>query len=507
MADTNQEITPESVAYDATFVAPKYDEAIANRDIGALKQGAKDNIDNPASGTFLRAAKIIENNQKEFGNLVTPIDKKGGMTTPEGRMEIVTQFQTTADRPQWGTALLKYVMGDKDGAVKQITGGDIKTKITYDNDGNQIEEKFNDLGEPLSYYDRASKRFIDKDEYAKRAGGISSWANTLYGQTEAERRKQNLETTQKEDAQTNHWFALTKGQAATQRQILDILRDPKMKTDVLRDVYNKTIESLTSNMGTASSKSKSEANLSQLNDAVSKGEGFKISDTLAADLGAKGKILHVRGDRVVSTDGSFNESINNLRQKQSSESMNNEATQSANKTMASILEARRNGLLDDEGMNKLKFVVEQSQRMGREMADAEQKYGKPSFISLPATSSYVDRQANMMAQMLQNQHNAEQMMVYKNYRDNAMQGYKQANQLPSPGEVAAGYSRTGAFRELQDAYAHDIGNVLSQSFTKQAQPAQTAKPQVKGPAVPPAKVTGTTEGKPAKRSLSQIAGD
>ena len=505
MSEFNKEVTPESVTFDATVVAPQYDDAVANRDVNALKQGAKDNIDNPASGTFLRAAQIIERNNKEFSNLVAPIDKKGGALTPEGRMEIVAQFESTADRPQWGTALLKYVMGDKAGAVKQITGGDIKTRITYDNDGNQIEEKFNELGEPLSYFDRNSKRFISKEEYAKRAGGISSWANTLYGQTEAERRKQNLEVAQKEDAQTNHWFAATQGWARTQKQMLDILRDPRMKSDVMRPLYNQIIESVTSSMGTASSKSKSDSILRQLGEAASRGEGFKISDTLAADLGAKGKILHVRGDRIVSTDGKFDESINKLSQKQSSESMNNEATQNASKTIASILEARRNGLLDDEGVNKLKFVVDSSQRMGREMAESEQKYGKPAFISLPATSSFVDRQANMMAQLLQNQHNAEQMMVYKNFRDKAMQGYRETNQLPSPGEVAAGYARTPGFRELQNLYANDIGAVLSQSFSRPSQ--ETAKPAVKGPAAPPAAAKTTGVGKPPKRSLSAIAGE
>lgn len=495
--------TPESITYDAAIVAPKYDEAVANRDVGALKQAAKDNIDTPASGTFLRAAKIIEKNQSEFQKLVGPIDKKGGPSTPEGRMEIVSQFETTADRPQWGTALLKYVMGDKEGAVKQITGGDIKTKITYDNDGNQIEEKFNELGEPLSYYDRNSKRFITKDEYAQRAGGISSWANTLYGQTEAERRKQNLEVAQKEDAQTNYWFGLTQSHAGLQRQIHGILGE--MKSDLPPDLYNKIVESTASSVGMASSKSKSDSVFSQLSEAASKGDGFKISDTLAADLGAKGKVLHVRGDRIVSTDGKFDESITSLKNKQSTESVNAEATNNASKTRESIMEAQRLGMLSETAANKLKYVIDASLRIGKETADAVEKYGKPSFISLPSTSSIVDKQSQMMAQALQGMHNAEQMMVYKNFRDNAMQGYRQANQLPSQGEISSAYARTNGFKELQNSYANDIGAVLSQSFSRQsAKPQPTSKPIA---VVPSAAKPATTIGKPPRRSLSAIAGE
>ena len=130
------------------------DDAIDRRDTGALTQIAKDNVGTPASDLAMRMVKTIDTSQKKFNELVSPIDKAGGAGTQDGRVKIAQTFQTVADNPQWGTALLKYVMGDKAGAVKQVTGGDIKTLITYDNAGNQIEEKVNELGEPLSYTDR-----------------------------------------------------------------------------------------------------------------------------------------------------------------------------------------------------------------------------------------------------------------------------------------------------------------------------------------------------------------
>jgi hypothetical protein len=483
MATTLEQVSPEAASYDATVLAPKYDAAVESRDVPSLIQSAKDNIDTPASGLFLRAAKIIDKNQKEFQSLTAPIDQKGGTQTPDGRMEIVKQFETTADRPMWGTALLKYVMGDKAGAVKQITGGDITTKITYDNGGNQIEEKVNELGEPVSYFDRKSGRMLTKEEYANRVGGISSWSNTLYGLTEAERRKQNLATEQNETAQTNYWTGLTQSHAGLWKQIHGTLN--QMKSDLPSNLYNQIIETTSSSAGQASSRSKSDAILNQLNDAASRGEGTKLSDTVAAELGGRGKILQIKGDRVVSTDGSFNESINKLRQKQSTESQNAEATSNAQKTRESILEAKRLGQLTDAQANQLKFVLDASQRIGKETMEAVDKFGKPSFISLPSTSSMVDKQAQFMAQALQGMHNAEQMMVYKNYRDDALQGYRQANQLPSPGEIAAQYSKTGGFKDLQDFYSNEIGNVLSKSYSaKPEQQAKTAKPAAQGGAAP-----------------------
>jgi hypothetical protein len=53
-------------------------------------------------------------------------------------------------------------MGDKKAALLQVTGGNIKTTISYDNAGNQIEEKTNELGEAVSYFDRKEKRSLTK---------------------------------------------------------------------------------------------------------------------------------------------------------------------------------------------------------------------------------------------------------------------------------------------------------------------------------------------------------
>lgn len=508
MDENNQIATPEVVSYDATVVAPKYDEAVANRDVASLKQAAKDNIDNEASGVFMKAAGIIERNTKEFANVVAPIEKAGGMATPDGHIAIAKQFETVADRPNWGTALLKYVMGDKDGAVKQITGGDIKTRITYDNNGNQIEEKFNELGEPLSYMDRKTGQMMSKEEYAQRVGGISSWANTLYGMTETERRKQNLNTEQEENASTNHWFALTQNHKNSWKQILGTLQ--QVKSDISPELYSQIIQNVTSSAGAASSQSRSQMVLSQLTEAANKGNGYKISDTLAAQIGGKGKILNVQGDRIVSTDGSFNKSISDLKSQQSSESQNAEQTKNLASTRESIMTAARlNQLVDKSGKSvdpqRLLFVLDTAQRIGKETQAAIDKYGKPDFISPPSVSNVFDTQAQMMAQAMQGMHNADQMAIYKGYRDDALQGYRKNNILPTAGEIAAGYTKTGGFKELQDLYAQEIGNVLSKSFAKpepaKAAPAKpTAKPApAGGPAVPPA------QNKKQLKSLADIA--
>lgn len=205
------------------------DAAIENRDVQGLTQIAKDTIGTPASEVALRLAQTIEKGAADFNKLVAPIEKAGGVGTPEGRVQVANTFQTVADNPQWGTALLKYVMGDKMGAVKQVTGGDITKKISYDNSGNQIEETHNALGEALSYFDPKLGRNISKEEYANRVGGISSWENTLKGKTEALTRADSTKLFVKEEEQANNWYQLLQGQKPLLQENYNTLQ--KFKTD------------------------------------------------------------------------------------------------------------------------------------------------------------------------------------------------------------------------------------------------------------------------------------
>ena len=61
----------------------KADSAIANRDVPALTQLAKDSIGTPQSGVLVELANKIKTTSDEFNKLVDPINKTGGTNTPE----------------------------------------------------------------------------------------------------------------------------------------------------------------------------------------------------------------------------------------------------------------------------------------------------------------------------------------------------------------------------------------------------------------------------------------
>ena len=472
------------------------DDALINRDVKQLTNIAKDNIGTPAGEVALSAAKGIEERASRFGQVVAPIDKAGGVATQEGRVEIAKQFKTIADHPQWGNALLAYVMGDKKSAYLQVTGGNIKTNVTYDNAGNQILEKTNELGEPVSYYDRKEKRFLTEDEYAKRVGGISQWENTLKGKLTRETQKLNNEAFQKDEEAANNWHQLFQSQKQLHQENLDFLT--KVKTDLPPALYNKIVGSVSQSLGQANASSNGKSVFNQIQDSVSNGKSVTVTEKMAGTLGVPPNTvlkLSANGEYLESTDKKHSVSINKLKAQTDTENINKEATQNASQTMSSIAEAERLGQLTPVQAQKLRRVIENSQTMGREIAVTTEKYGKPSFVSLPTSANFVDKQAQVMAQSLQALQNADQMDSYINYRKDAKRGYEESNTVPAPGEIGTNYLKQNTPKEIRNHYSNLINGVMDAEYiAKNAKPAApaaaaTQTTRASSPVAPPARTT------------------
>jgi hypothetical protein len=487
------------------------DAAIENRDVQGLTQIAKDTIGTPASDVAIRLAQTIQKGTADFNKLVEPIEKAGGVGTPEGNIQVANVFKTTADNPQFGTALLKYVLGDKMGAVKQITGGDITKKISYDNSGNQIEETHNALGEPLSYFDPQLKRNITKEEYAQRVGGISSWENTLKGRTEALTRAESSKLFVKEEDQANNWYQLLQGQKPLLQENYNTLQ--KFKTDLDPKLYNQIIGSVSQSLGDASSRSASKVALGQLTDALNRGESIKVDDRMASALRMNPKLvgtsLEVKGDQLVSKDNSFSVNASKLKSLQETDTVGSETSKNVAQTMASIFEAERLGKINPVAAQQLRRVIENSQRMGNELSEATEKYGRPSFISLPTSASFVDKQAQTLAQTLTGLQNADQMENYIKYRRNAVEGHTRTNTVPFPGQIATGFVAQPLSKEIRKFYAGEIGKVMGQEFTARRVPSDTAidvqfpQPEA-GPVAPPRAAPKSGSAPKARPSLADL---
>lgn len=465
----------------------KADSAIANRDVPALTQLAKDSIGTPQSTVLVELANKIKTSSEEFNKLVDPINKTGGVDTPQGRLQIASTFETVADKPQWGTALLKYVMGDKAGAVKQITGGDITKSITYDKNGDQILETKNQLGEPISYFHRGMGRDLTAQEYNDLKGGVSAFADTLKGKLELETRSKANEIWLKDQEQANRWFQTTQAHKPLYVNIYETLKNAK--TDLPTDLYNKVIGSVTQNNSQASTKSNSTSALDQLGDNLRRGESVTVNNKISAATGVPvGVVLRGNAEQATSSDNKYSVDLNKLRQKQTTENIGSEAAQSSSATIQSINEAERLKQLDPVMAQKLRKIIGDSNQIGRETMDFVDKYGKPAFISLPTSASFVDKQAQIMAQSLQGLQNATQMENYIKYMRYAKDGYDKTNTVPMPGEVGTRFTLQPISQDTRRVFAEEINKVMNGEFqARQPKPEQQKTEQQKAPAQQAAK--------------------
>jgi hypothetical protein len=342
-------------------------------------------------------------------------------------------------------------LGDKQGAVKQITGGDITKKVTYDNNGDQILETQNALGEPLSYIDRKTGQPISEADYAQRVGGISSWENSLKGQTEKEIRKNSAAALVSEENQTNNWHQITQSHKPLYNEIYNTLQT--FKTDLDPALYNQIVKNVSQSLGATNSKSNSKTLLNQLNDARNRGEGVTVDERISGKFGIpKGIALELRGENYVSKDNKYSINLDKLKSEQDTNSAMNEATKNASQTISSIVEAERLKQLNPQAAARLRRVIESSQQIGKEMTDAVDKFGRPSIISLPTSANFVDKQAQVMSQ--------------------ALQGHTQTNTVPMPGQIGSAYVSQPLSKEIRNFYGNEINKVMSSEFTS-PQPTRT----------------------------------
>ena len=213
---TVQETNPASVS-------DKYELAVQSRDPKAMLEVAQAALGTPVADIAINAANNMYKSNQVFDSLVKPIEAAGGINTPEGRTKIADTWKTIADNPRWGSAIVEHLLGNPNARL-QVTGGNVKTVITYDDQGNQLEEHQNELGQRVKVVDVATQRLIGPEEYARLGGGRNSLENTLARKAQLENQKQNLEEFGKNQKATGAWSAASPELNDLYKQKQDMLR-------------------------------------------------------------------------------------------------------------------------------------------------------------------------------------------------------------------------------------------------------------------------------------------
>jgi len=103
---------------------------------GLLNVANKIGTDTDAGRALVSTAKDIQDRGFEFKTLTAPIEN--AKTPGERNLAAATALRNTTEQPQYGQALIAFMMGDKQAAFNLATGGVIKNTVEFAKDNGSI---------------------------------------------------------------------------------------------------------------------------------------------------------------------------------------------------------------------------------------------------------------------------------------------------------------------------------------------------------------------------------
>jgi len=489
----------ERVEADNTIA---FNNAVNNRDERSLLTIAANTTGTPMSEAATSTAIKIGEGKQQFAQLIDPLEKKGGVATPEGRKEVVNIWKSTIDNPQWGTALIKYILGDKEGAAKQITGGDVKETIVFDNNGVQLKKRVNALGETLEVLDLKTGKPVLPEEYNDRKIGFTAYGETLAGKVSDIDIKARTESLLANQKKNNAWAAKFPVLGAQFQEINDNLMEfQSRKGDIPADVFARIMRFNTQAQGTSASQGETKSVLDQLSKNAGFRSGEQVSKSIASQLGLEG-VWTFNGKGGITNDKGDTQSLGELQQKNDSKTISNQRSEDLKSIKTDILKSEQLKGASGDLQAKLLRSLELADNIARTTAELS-KDGTPTFLSLPAAFNIENKLSQGRAQALQGMFSAEAMEEFKVYYDKAIKNYG-AGQRPEPNEIEANFVKTPEYKALQSKYGARIKDVMNEArFERPSAPAAPSKAAAKPPVQIPKgykKVGKTPDGKDVYRT-------
>ena len=458
---------------DGSDHADKFEAAVESGDANTLKALTTSPDPNVASAAKTKVA-VIEKNSPLAKHLA-PIE----VSTPEGRLEIAKTYQTLNNReeaqakgwstikdsPQVGTALLRFVMGDKLGALRQITGGDVKAETEYDDGGNMLIVNRNELGQIDSVFDK-NGNMISREDYAAR-GGSRELDKTLFRERQKQEQKSFIESYVKSTEDQNR-SAGALGAAATYSKemaaLTESFKDMTPEQQELLAGFNSTTLNYTTNFNKAigvlnSSSSNKDKNLSA-------GQAKEVEAATGTALGA---IVKYIGKDQFTINGKETVSASELAQRSSQTSASTNIDRTVNQSKENLAKQIKIATMDGSPPERIRQLQNMERYFDlagmREKIYAENKDKMPSFVQLPTQlPTITDQASRMKLNALQGEYAAAQMEAFLIWKNDQLKQERAVNKnfVPEPGRYEAQWVKQEEFKKLESDFRATAKDVLSQ---------------------------------------------
>jgi hypothetical protein len=460
-------------ATDGSDHADAFDAAVESGDAKTLKALTVSSNPDVASAAKTKVA-VIEKNAPLARHLA-PIE----VSTPEGRMEIAKTYQTLNNReeaqakgwstikdsPQVGTALLRFVMGDKLGALRQITGGDVKAETEYDDNGNMLIVNRNELGQIDSVFDKDGN-MIDRQDYAAR-GGSRALEHTLARKRQEQMQEANIKSYLK-DTEGQNKSAGALGAAATySKEMADLTAGFKDMTPEQQELLA-SFDSSTLNYASNFNKTLGVLNSASANKDKNLSAG-QAKDVEAATGTALGAVVKYVGKDQFTINGKETVSASELAQRTSQTSASTNIDRSVNQSKANLAKQIRIAQTEGAPPERIKQLQNMERYFDlagmREKIYAENKEKMPSFVQLPTQlPTITDQASRMKLNALQGEYAAAQMEAFLKWKDEQLLKEQsiRPNFVPEPGRYEAQWVKQPEFKKLESDFRATAKNVLAE---------------------------------------------
>lgn len=483
-----------TVGLNVTNDADKFQDAVNTADPKAFMSLAVSSADPKVREAAKEKLQVIQKNAP-LAKAVADID----VTTPEGRVQIAQVYQTLNNReeakakgwttiqdsPQVGTALLRYVMGDKTGALTQITGGNVKASTEYDDAGRMLIVNRNELGQIDSIFDPSGK-MISREEYAAR-GGSRELENTLYRKQQLQMQEENTKTFLKETGQQNKAAAALEVTANISRDMADLAKDftdLDAPTQALLAGFDKSVLNYSKNL----------SNTIGLLDSLAKSKTKDLSASQIKEIetgvgNAIGAVVkHQEGDKFT-VDGKSGVSVSDLLQKTQQQSKSATVDRTVNQSkeeLAKQIRIAQTSGAPAERITQLAKLERYFDLAGqREKIYAEHKENLPAFAQIPTTlPSITDQASRLKLNGVQGEYAAAQVTAFNNWKTNELKKERAINPnfVPEPGRYEAQWVKQPEYKELETFYRDKARSILNE-MPKLAKPVDVQQLSV-GPISP-----------------------
>lgn len=403
--------------------------------------------------------------------------------TPEGRIQIAQVYQTLNNRdearakgwttiqdsPQVGTALLRFVMGDKIGALNQITGGAVKATTEYDDAGKMLIVNRNELGQIDSIFDPDGK-MISRQEYAAR-GGSRELENTLARKRQIQMQDANIKSYLESTDKTNKAVAALGVASSISREMSELAKD-------FVDLDPENSAMLASFNNATLNYENNRSNTIGLLDSIARSKNKDLSAGQVKDIitgvgNITGQVIkHEEGDKFT-VGGKTGVSVNDLLQqtKQSSASAGIERSVNQSKeNVANQIKIIQASKMDPD---QKEAQIRRLQKMDRyfdlagqrEKKYAENKDNLPAFVQLPTSlPNITDQASRLKLNAVQGEYAAAQGFAFDKWKTEELKKELAVNPnfVPEPGRYEAQWVKQDEFKRLEKDFRDQARVILNE---------------------------------------------